>query len=175
MHPDRSGGLMFLTLFPSMFGGFVFALSCVVSSSLVKTVVLLEPSQVFIWFAVGAWVALIVLVFLAPLLVFMGPLYRVKEQAMMEYGKLAQVHHQEFHRVWVSGEREAEEILGSPDPSSVSDLNASVQMALDMRIVPLDRAAVLQVLITALVPFLVVLGTQIPATEIVKWIVGAIF
>jgi len=174
MHPDRSGGLMFLSLFPGLFSGFVFALSCVISSSLVKSVALLEPSQIFIWFTIGAWVVLMALVFLAPLLVFSAPLYRVREQAMIEYGRLAQVHHQEFQRVWNTGERSTEELLGSPDPSSVADVNASVQTALDMHIVPLDRTAVLQILVAAAAPFLLFLVSQVPATEIVKWIIGAI-
>lgn len=175
MHPDRAGGLMFLALFPGMFSGFVFALSCVVASSLVKSVALLAPSQLFTWVTIGAWVVLMALVFLAPLFVFSGPLYRVREQAMIEYGRLAQVHHQRFHEIWVTGEVNAEELLGSPDPSSVSDLNASVQAALDMHIVPLDRTAVLQILVAAAAPFLLFLATQVPSAEIVKWIVGAIF
>jgi hypothetical protein len=175
MHPDRAGGLMFLTLFPGMFGGFVFALSCVVSSSLVKSVALLAPSQLFIWFTIGAWVALMALVFLAPLFVFAAPLFRVREQAMIECGRIAQVHHQEFHKVWMTGDRKAEELLGNPDPSSVADINASVQTALDMHIVPLDRAAVLQILVAAAAPFLLFLATQVPIAEVVKWIIGTIF
>lgn len=174
MHPDRSGGLIFLALFPGMFSGLVFALSCVVSSSLVKSAALLTPSQLFIWFTIGGWVLLMALVFFAPLFVFSAPLYRVREQALIEYGRLAQVHHQAFHRIWIAGKRDPEELLGSPDPSSCADLNACVQATLDMRMVPLDLAAVLQILIAAAAPFLFFLATQIPLAEIMTWILGAI-
>jgi hypothetical protein len=175
IHPDRAGGLMFLALFPGMFSGFVFAMGCVVSSSLVKSVELLAPSQMFIWLAIGGWVLLMVLIFIAPLFVFAAPLYRTRERAIVEYGRLAQIHHQAFQKRWMSPESDAEALLGSPDPSSVSDLNASVQAALDMHIVPLDRRAVLQTLTAAAVPFLYFVLMQVPSAEIVKWIIGAIF
>lgn len=174
IHPDRSGGLIFLAMFPGIFGGFVFALSCVVSSSLVKSLALEAPSQLFIWFAIGGWVFLMALVFLAPLFFFSPTLYRAREQALIDYGRLAQVHHQAFHRTWISSERNSEEMLGNPDPSSVSDLNGCVQAVLDMHIVPLDWAATLQILVAATAPFLVVLASQVPLSEILKWILGAI-
>jgi len=175
MHPDRSGGLIFLGLFPGIFAGFVFALSCVVSSSLLKSIALWTPSQQFIWLAIGGWVVLMLLVFLAPLLVFSASLFRAREQALIEYGRLAQVHHQEFHNTWVSGGRSSEELLGNPDPSSAADINACVQAALDMRFMPLDWAAVILVLIAATAPFLVVVASLIPITEVLKWLLGAVF
>ncbi len=174
MHPDRAGGLIFLALFPGIFVGFVFALSCVVSSSLMKTMAILMPAQLFIWLAICGWVLLMILIFLAPLFLFSPLLFRTRERALIEYGRLAQIHHQAFHRHWITGERNSEELLGSPDPSSVSDLNACVQTAFGMRIVPLDWPAVLQILIAASAPFLVVVASQIPLTEILKWLLGAI-
>jgi hypothetical protein len=36
LHPDRSAGLGFLAIYPSIFSGFVFALSCGVSSSILR-------------------------------------------------------------------------------------------------------------------------------------------
>src|SRR5262245_26032029 len=36
LHPDRSAGLGFLAIFPSIFSGLVFALSCVIASNLSK-------------------------------------------------------------------------------------------------------------------------------------------
>lgn len=174
VHPDRAGGLIFLALFPGIFSGFVFALSSVVSSSLVKTMALLAPSQVYIWFAVCGWVLFMALIFLAPLFFFSSPLYQVREQALIEYGRLAQLHHQAFHNAWIGSDRQPEELLGHQDPSSTADLNACVQAVLDMRMVPLDRDAIIQILAAAAVPFLAVLVYQVPLSEILKWIAGAI-
>ncbi len=173
-HPDRAGGLIFLAMFPGIFSGFVFALSCVGASSLIKTMTLLPPSRMFVWFAIGGWVLTMALIFLAPLFLFSRPLYLAREQALIEYGRLAKIHHQAFHEVWVSGDKNAEEMLGHQDPSSVADLNACVQSVLDMRLVPLDRDAVLQLLVAAALPFLTVLAYQVPLSEIFKWVLGVI-
>ncbi|MFC1778311.1 hypothetical protein ACFL3I_13390 [Pseudomonadota bacterium] len=174
VHPDKSGGLIFLAMFPAIFSGFVFALSCVASSSLIKSMALLPQSQAFIWFAIGGWVLMMALIFLAPLFLFSAPLYRAREQALIEYGRLAQIHHQAFHDAWVSGGRDTEEMLGHPDPSSVADLNVCVEAVLDMKIVPLDRDAVLQLVVAAFAPFLVFLALRMPLAEILKWILGVI-
>jgi hypothetical protein len=70
--------------------------------------------------------------------------------------------------------RRGEDLLGSPDPSSASDLNASVQAVQDMRIVPIDVVAVIQLVLAAGLPMLAVVTTQIPLGELVKWLVGTI-
>jgi len=173
-HPDQAGGLGFLTLFPGIFMGLVFALSCVISSSLLKSIALVSPSQLFIWLAIGIWVLLMVLIFLGPLSVFAGPMYRAREKAMLEYGKLAQVHHQAFHNTWISSDQSSKELLGSPDPSSVADLNACVQAAHSMRVVPLNLGAILQILLAATVPFLAVVISQIPVLQLLQWLLGAL-
>lgn len=175
IHPDRAGGLAFLSIFPGVFSGLVFALSCVVASSLIKTIRLLDPEQTLIWLAIFGWVLLMAVVFLLPLLVFMRPLYRVREQAIIEYGRLAQLHHLSFHAYWMEQDHKSSDLLGSAHVSSAADLNACVETALNMRIVPLSLVAVLQTLVAAAAPFLVVVATQVPMAEIVKWFIGAIF
>ena len=66
--------------------------------------------------------------------------------------------------------------IAAPDSvSSVADLNACVQEAHNMQIIPLSLGCVLQTLVAAALPFLVVVATQVPLAEILKWFVGAIF
>jgi hypothetical protein len=175
LHPDRSAGLGFLAIYPSIFGGFLFALSCVVASSFLKDLSLVEHSPRTIWFAVGGWLAISLALFLGPLSVFARPLYFVRERALLEYGRLGNQHHLAFHRKWIDGERSGEQLLGDPDISSASDLNASVGAIEAMRILPVDRDAVLGLLAAAGVPMLAVAATQVPLMDLVKWIAGAIF
>jgi hypothetical protein len=94
---------------------------------------------------------------------------------MVEYGRLAQAHHQAFRGAWINGSRRPEKLPGSPDPSSAADLNAIVQTVIDMHIVPLDLMAFLQTLVAAIVPFIGVVVSQIPLAELLWWLVGAIF
>jgi hypothetical protein len=174
LHPDRSAGLGFLAIYPSIFSGFVFALSCVIASSFIKELGLERHSPETVWFALAGWLAMSLVVFLGPLLVFVRPLYAARERALLEYGRLSTHHHLAFHRKWIGEERSGEDLMGSSDPSSVSDLNASVQAVRELRVVPVDRTAVVQLVVAAGVPLLAVVAKQIPLVDIAKWIVGTI-
>ena len=79
----------------------------------------------------------------------MAPLYQVRERAVVEFGRLAQLHHCAFTDRWLDVFREPEGLLGNEEVSSVADLNAMVHTALNMQIVPLRLAAVLQTLVAA--------------------------
>ena len=136
---------------------------------------LVPEFKAFIWLIICGWVLFMIFVILAPLLFFSPPMLRTRDKAMIEYGRLAQGHHQAFRETWINGNRRSGQLLGSPDPSSAADLNDIVQTALGMRIVPLDLAAFLQILIAAVVPFIAVVVSLIPLAELLKWLVGAIF
>jgi hypothetical protein len=49
-----------------------------------------------------------------------------------------------------------------------------VQAVRELRLVPVDRAAVVQLLVAAGVPLLAVVSRQIPLVDLAKWIVGTI-
>lgn len=174
LHPDRSAGLGFLAIYPSIFSGFVFALSCVVASSFLKELGLVRHSPETVWFALAGWLVLCLVLVMGPLLVFVGLLHRVRERALLEYGHLATEHHLAFHRKWIGEARSGEDLLGSADPSSAADLNASVQLVRELRLVPIDSATVLRLVVAAGAPLLAVVATQMPLVDLAKWIVGTI-
>jgi hypothetical protein len=174
LHPDRSAGLGFLAIYPSIFNGFILALSTVIASAMLKELGLAVQSTQTVLFASTGWIAINLVLFLGPLLVFVRPLYEVREQALLEYGRAASQHHLAFHRRWIETARNGEDLTGSPDFSSVADLNDSVQAVLEMRVVPVDVAALLQIVVTAGLPLLAVIATQVPLPDVVRWIVGAI-
>ena len=175
LHPDRCGGLGFLALFPGIFSGLVFALSCVIAASFHKAVTVVGDSDQTIWLAVAAWLVLVSLLFLGPLLFFARPLYIARETARLQYGRLAHKHHLAFHHKWIADADHENEILGSPDPSSVSDLNASVEIALGMIAIPVDRNALLLLLGSAAAPLLLVAAAQMPVGDLIKLILGVLF
>ncbi len=174
LHPDRSAGIGFLAIYPGVFRGFVFALSCVVASSFLKELGLAEHSPEAVWFALAGWLALILVLFLGPLLVFTSPLLALRERSLLEYGRLANQHHLAFHRKWIGEARSGEDLMGCPDPSSATDLNSSVEVVRGLRVVPVDGAAVVQLVVAAGIPLLAVVATQIPLDELAKLIVKAI-
>lgn len=175
LHPDHAGGLGFLSVYPGIFSGFVFALSCVVAASMLKELALDAHSAQVVWLALAVWLGICLIVVLGPLAVFAWPLYRVREWALLEYGRLATQHHIAFQRKWVEAKRNGEDLMGSADPSSASDINATVAAVQDMRFLPVDGLAVTQLLTAAGLPLLAVVATQVPIGEIAQWILGKIF
>lgn len=175
LHPDRSAGLGFLAIFPGIFSGLIFALSCVVAAQMVKDIGLQDHAVQTVWFAIGGWVMISSALVIGPLLVFVKPLYALRERALLEYGRLASHHHLAFHRKWIDEERSGEELMGSGDPSSASDLNATVEAVQQLRYIPVDFPAILQLLVSAGVPLLSVVATQVPIGNLLKWLIGTLF
>ena len=98
-----------------------------------------------------------------------------REKAVLDYGRLAHGHHLEFHRKWIAGQKHGREIVGSADPSALSDLNASVQTVHEMRVIPIDRQALVQILVSAGLPLLVMAALRMPVGDLLKLIMGVLF
>lgn len=175
LHPDHAAGLGFLSVYPGIFSGFAFALSGVVAASILKELALHAHDAQTVWLALAVWLGICFVVVLGPLVVFAWPLYQLRERALVEYGRLATQHHLAFHHKWIGEKRNGEALMGSPDPSSASDINATVAAVQDMRFFPVDGPAVVQLLIAAGVPLLAVVAMQVPVGEIVQWLFGRIF
>ena len=172
LHPDRSGGLGFLALFPAIFSGVVFAASTVISASFIKALHFVERDPVTAWYAVSVWVIIILIIFLGPLAFFIRPLYRLRAQALLEYARLAQAHHEAFEERWLGDDRRGKELLGSPDPSSASDLNGAIHTVQGLRVFPMDRLSLVELLVCTLAPFLALLLYQVPLVELLEFLVS---
>jgi len=174
LHSDRAAGLGFLSIYPGIYSGFVFALSCVVAAAMLKDLGLERHSAEFVWFAIGGWIAFALVLFLGPMFVFAAPLYEARERGLIEYGRLTSQHHLAFHKKWIGAARSGENLMGSPDPSSATDLNAALQAVREIRLAPIDALAVLQTVVAAGIPMLAVVATQMPLGDLFVWLVGAI-
>jgi hypothetical protein len=167
-HPDRSGGIGFLGLYPLLFAGFVFAFSAVVASSALRLVLFADwPLKSM----AGPFVALVVVVlvfFLGPLTVFTPALVRLKRRGVLTYGVLAAEHHRAFERKWLNRPEVGTESLGAPEISSLTDLTSAVRSISDMRVIPAGKETLLPLLIATALPWLPVLATQVPLVELLK-------
>ncbi|HSG23201.1 MAG TPA: hypothetical protein VLA64_09620 [Azonexus sp.] len=170
-NPDRVAGLGFLTAFPSIFIGFTFAISCVVSSNMLKELAYKSHSPDTVWLAMAAWLVICVVWFVGPLLVFVGPLFLAQEKAMLELGRYATLHHLalgERLAADVSHEDEARCVV-APDFSLASNMNSIIQSVREQGMVPVNAGSVKQVILAAGIPMIPVILTLIPFLELVKW------
>jgi hypothetical protein len=174
LHPDRAAGLGFLAVFPGIFSGFAFALSCVVAAAMIKELGLARHEPNVVWFAIAAWIAFNLVLFLGPLLVFAGPLLAARERALLEYGRLANQHNLALHRKWIEGGKSGEELAGTPDLGMAGNLNSAIQSIRAMQFVPVDRATVVQLVVAAGLPMLAVAAQLMPLAELAKWLLRKI-
>jgi hypothetical protein len=131
----------------------------------------LAASEVLIF----AFVVIALLIVFSPLLVFTPKLYRLKRAGLMDYGRLAHRHMQDFDRKWVRDGPEGERLLGNPDISSQADMSVDYFVIRDMRIVPVNKMVILQVAVLAVLPMIPLVLVATPVEEIVRTILKMLF
>jgi len=173
-HPDRCGGIAFIGQYPKTYLMFVFALSSVVAAGVLKTVVYAGASLLSFKFALFGLVAFLVIAFVLPLLAFAPVLSALKKQGLSRYGALVSQHHLAFEAKWLGGgvAKPGEEVLGSPDVSSLADLSAAYDLVKAMQAVPVTKASIFPLLLAATVPLAAVALTRAPFKAILGSIKG---
>ena len=173
-HPDRCGGIAFIGQYPKTYLLFVFAVSTVVSATVLKQVVFGGVSLMAFKLALLGMILFLLAAFAAPLAFFSPKLVQLKRRGLSTYDALVSRHNLAFEARWIaqSDPEQAEEPLGSPDMSSLADLAAGYELVKKMRAVPLTKESFMPVLLAALIPMLVVAATQTPLAKILSEIKG---
>jgi hypothetical protein len=174
LHPDRSAGLGFLSVYPSVYSGLVFAISSVAASSMYREFSIQQNAEDTIYIAVLTWIALNAVVFFVPLLFFSRQLLATRDHAILDYGKMASRHHDLIKKRWIDREYADEELLGSADITSAGEMNAAVESVHNMRLIPIDSVSVYQLIIAAGIPMIAVISTVLPISELLKWLTGTV-
>ena len=113
------------------------------------------------------------IVVFGPLIVFIPVLAEARRDALRRYGTLVQQHNAMFHAKWIEGRvANGEPLLGHPDMSSLADIGSSYAVVRDMRVVPVTRAGVLRVAVTACLPGGPVALLTLPTRELVELLLG---
>ena len=89
----------------------------------------------------------------APLLVFVEPLSRARRDGLNRYRHLAKRHLDEFEAKWLhGGAADGELLVGNPDVSSLTDMASSFDVLREMRVIPVTRDLIVQLVIMTLLP-----------------------
>lgn len=171
-HPDRCGGLGFMTLFPLIFTPMVFALSCVMAAVVLQNLTFGTGTLIQMGFLFAGWVIVLFLILIGPLVVFAGPLLRLKRNALLEYSGLASHHNLAFEDKWTGEGVSPRDALGSADISSVSDLGGIYQAVYAMRIIPVKIKPLFPLCLAAALPWLAVLAATMPLEELIVLLKG---
>jgi hypothetical protein len=175
-HPDLAAGLGFLSAAQAKYGIVVFAISSVIAAKIGEEILYGGASLVNYKFLIGGYVVLVLIVLLAPLLVFSPKLLLAKRRGLLEYSALANEYTQAFDRKWIRKEvPEGEQLLGSADIQSLADLGNSFGFVRSMRVFPIDRNGILPLIVATGLPMLPLVLTMYPLDELLLKIAGLLF
>jgi hypothetical protein len=174
-HPDGAGGLGFLAGLPRAFAPVAFAGSAVAAARWGHLVAHHGVDALSLRLPMVGIVVLMLVLFLAPLLVFAPRLAAARRTALLEYGALVGRHGRLVQRRWIAGEPVGEpELLSAPELGPVADTLALYGAVRSMRPVPVDRGAILAIALPAALPLLAVLAIQVPLRELLSKVLSAL-
>lgn len=174
-HPDRVGGLGFLTNVVYAFTPVLLAHGVLLSGLIADRIFFDGAKLPQFMVEIAGGVGVLVLLVLSPLMVFVAQLARVKRTGLAEYGGLAQRYVREFDTKWLRGKEPDEPMMGSSDIQSLADLVNSYQVIREMRFVPFAKETVVQLAIVTLLPVAPLLLTMISFEELLKRLLSAVF
>jgi hypothetical protein len=167
-HPDGNGGLAFIGQYPNAFTAFVFAMSCVVGAALAEELLRGDMLPEIYGSVMMAWLAIVMLLFAAPLMAFNKPLSKLKEATLLT-SSAAATRHQRAKERGVFGHNiaaaaDADEVAAAdiPDPSGTYATARKLSTNL------FSRAALVPVGAAALLPLVAAGATQLPFKEVLS-------
>lgn len=173
-HPDKSGGLGFLTLLPVMFVPLAFSLSAVVASQALQEILFDGATFEVLRATAIAWVIFVLVISVGPLAVFSGPLIRLRERAILDYGELVARNNRQAERQLHSEDAERR-VLDASTISAVADIAAGLDTIYSIKVLPVQLWSIVPLALSAIAPMIAVAAVQVPIQTILARILGAIF
>jgi len=175
-HPDRVCGLGFLSNTVFAFTPLAVAHGGLLAGFMANRIFYLGASLPQFKIEIAVLVIFVLCMVLGPLLLFAPQLAEAKRRGNREYGTLAERYVREFDAKWLRGGAPADEpLVGSGDIQSLADLNNSFEVVRTMRIAPVTKDAVVQLVAATLVPLLPLALTMMPLEELLKKLIGIVF
>jgi hypothetical protein len=174
-HPDRVAGLQFIASSTRLFVPLAFAISVVGAGSFANEVFHQGLSPLEHSVAPVVTVLVVVALFLCPPLVFSPALLRTWQNGMLTYGELARRLGAELEAKWLGPDGKVDpDALSVQDFSATTDLYGVASNVYAMRFVLLDVRAAITIAISALLPFVPIWLSAIPAKTIIDHLVGLV-
>ena len=166
-HPDRAGGLGFLSGTVVAFAPLLAAHGALLAGLMGNQIFFESAKLLDFKIEVAVVVAFLLFVVLGPLLLFTPQLARARRVGLREYGTLAQRYVREFDTKSLrQGAPGDEPLLGSADVQSLADLSNSFEVVRSMNIVPFTRTTVVELAAITLLPVAPLLLTMVSLEEL---------
>jgi hypothetical protein len=163
LHPDRAGGLGFLSLSADAIAPVLIAQTVFLSGLIANQIWHEGATLPQFKFLIGGVLGFLMLLALLPLSVFALQMAEAKRGALREYGLLASQYASEFRQKWLHApQARREELLGSADFQSLADLGNSYAVVGEMRLLPFGRNVVVRLLVLLALPLAPLALTMFP-------------
>jgi hypothetical protein len=175
-HPDRVGGLSFLSETAIAFSVLAAAHGAMMAGPLAGRIFFLGAKLTQFKGEIAFLVIAVLCLTLGPLLVFAPRLLEAKWKGLLEYGTLAGSYVREFDAKWLRRPPPANEtFVGSADIQSLADLSNSYEVVRTMRLAPITNLAIIGVAAAALLPIAPLLLTVMPLEELLQKLTSIVF
>jgi hypothetical protein len=169
-HPDRAGGLGFVTVFPTICVPVALALSLIVASAVMQQVVFAGGTFEDVRALGFAWLAMALLIFVGPLALFSPVLFRLRERYLVEYSEIVTHFNRDAERSFAEADARREQ-LDAATISALADIGGGWAAIAGMRLIPVDLRTLVPLVLVALIPMFAVAATLVPVTDLLKRVV----
>jgi hypothetical protein len=174
-HPDGAGGLGFMQNLSRAAAPIVLATSVVLAGRWAHDVLYHGTHLDSLVPQLVAYVAIVLVVFLMPLLLLGRNLWAFKHRSLLQYATLIGQQGRLVDEKWIRGHNVGEPaILAAPEIGPVADAITLYDAVSRIRVVPVGLQAVLPLLVAALLPMLPVAAIEIPVKDLVLKLAGAL-
>jgi len=174
-HPDKHGGLGFLGMSPTALIPTTFVAAAAIGANWREQILRHGSHLINFKFPAIILLAIMLIVAFGPLLFFVPILGRLRRQGILQYGILGQIHSTEFHKKWIEHRAGHEgELLAAPEISSLIDFSGSFENVEGLQPFPLDKGAIVGLVLSIAIPMLPVVLAEIPFIEVLKGLLSAV-
>jgi hypothetical protein len=168
-HPDRAGGLGFLSETVVAFAPLLMAHGVLLAGAIANRIFFRDATLLDFKAELAVVPVFLLLVVLGPLMLFVPHLAAARRVGIREYGTLAQRYVRDFDDKWLRGGAPAgEPLLGSADIQSLADLGNLFEIVHTMRPAPVTKEAVVQLALITLVPVAPLVLTMVSLDDLLK-------
>ncbi len=175
-HPDRCGGLGFLSTLCYAFWPLLLAHGVLISGVVWTGILFDDRTLVQYSFEIVVMTTSLLLFIFGPLFVFVPALVAAKRTGLKTYGLLAQRYVRDFDSKWLgTGARPDDALLGNPDIRSLADLSHAYDVVASIRFVPINWRIAMQLALVMLVPMAPLALTILTDVELASMLLGLLF
>jgi hypothetical protein len=168
-HPDRMGGLGFLSITVYAFVPVLIAHGAILAGHMADRIFFAGATLLDFKLEIVALIVFLMCVVLGPLFLFAPQIAAARQVGLRDYGALAARYVRGFDAKWLHGGSPIDEqLLGSADIQSLADLSNSVEIVSSMRLAPISKETVIQLVVMTVVPMAPLVLTIIPLEELLK-------